>query len=167
MPRISPANSRPPFAALGKSGQLRPYVRPVRGYGVDCRWPSWVFAHVSGTNLRCVLKAQSFLRYCPNCIDLQLSHHAVQRLLPDLQPDLRPAPAAPRLMPPPQPPLRSTSRCPAGRKPRWVSSPDATPHIIMPPPQLRPASRRPADGRHRCASSAPTSHAPPCSPAQL
>ena len=52
----------------------------------------------SGTNLVDVLKAQSFPRCCPNCIDLQPSHHAVQRLLPDLQPGLRPVPAAPRIM---------------------------------------------------------------------
>jgi hypothetical protein len=38
-----------------RSGQLRPYVRPV-SRGVR-RWPSWVFAYVSGTNLSGVLEA--------------------------------------------------------------------------------------------------------------
>ena len=32
-----------------------------------CRWPSWVYACMSGTNLEGVLKAQDSLRYCLNC----------------------------------------------------------------------------------------------------
>jgi hypothetical protein len=32
-----------------------------------CRWPSWVYACVSGTNLSGVLKAQRCYRYCLNC----------------------------------------------------------------------------------------------------
>jgi hypothetical protein len=32
-----------------------------------CRWPSWVYACVSGTNLSGVLKAQGCYRYCLNC----------------------------------------------------------------------------------------------------
>jgi hypothetical protein len=38
------------------------------------------------------LEAQTLARYCLDCLDYSLSHHAVQRFLPD-QPDLRPAPA--------------------------------------------------------------------------
>jgi hypothetical protein len=53
----------------------------LRGVG---RWPSWVFAYVSGTNLFGVLEAHDTQRYCLNCwIDHSLSHHAVQRFLPD------------------------------------------------------------------------------------
>ena len=32
-----------------------------------CRWPSWVYACVSGTNLQGVLEAQWLSRYCLNC----------------------------------------------------------------------------------------------------
>ncbi len=39
-----------------------------------CRWPSWVCASVSGTNLRGVLEAQLCVRYCLNCFDHSLSH---------------------------------------------------------------------------------------------
>jgi hypothetical protein len=44
-----------------RSGQLRPYVRPVARH---CRWPSWVCAYVSGTNLSGVLEALALIRYC-------------------------------------------------------------------------------------------------------
>ena len=48
------------------------------------RWPSWGFAYVSGTNLFSVLGAHNANRYCLNCrIDHSLSHHAVERFLPD------------------------------------------------------------------------------------
>jgi hypothetical protein len=48
------------------------------------RWPSWGFADVPGTKLHHELKAHSAKRYCLNCrIDHSLSHHAVQRFLPD------------------------------------------------------------------------------------
>jgi len=50
--RILLATVGPPFPVRGKSGQLRPYVRPVRGHSVDCRWPSWVFAHVIAVGTR-------------------------------------------------------------------------------------------------------------------
>jgi len=33
----------------------------------DRRWPSWVFAYVSGTNLSGVLGAHNSKRYCLNC----------------------------------------------------------------------------------------------------
>jgi hypothetical protein len=56
------------------------------------RWPSWVFAYVSGTNLTRVLKAQDSKRYCPNCLRPQLPHHVVQRLLPDRLSRLTPGP---------------------------------------------------------------------------
>jgi hypothetical protein len=56
------------------------------------RWPSWVCAGVSGTHLKSVLEAQQLARYCLNCFDHSLSHHAVQRFLPD-QPGLCPAAA--------------------------------------------------------------------------
>jgi hypothetical protein len=56
-----------------------------------CRWPSWVCACVSGTNLNSVLEAHAFVRYCLNCLDHSLSHHADQRFLPD-QSDSRPLP---------------------------------------------------------------------------
>jgi hypothetical protein len=56
------------------------------------RWPSWVCAGISGTHLKSVLKAQQLARYGLNCLDHSLSHHAVQRFLPD-QPGVRPAPA--------------------------------------------------------------------------
>jgi len=36
------------------------------------RWPSWVFAYVSGTNLKGVLKAQGYERCCLNCLDVSL-----------------------------------------------------------------------------------------------
>jgi len=42
-----------------------------------CRWPSWVCACVSGTNLSSALEAQRGVRYCLNCLDHSLSHHAV------------------------------------------------------------------------------------------
>jgi hypothetical protein len=58
-----------------------------------CRWPSWVFACVSGTNLKSVLGAQTSERYCLDCLDHSLSHHAGRRLLPD-QSGLRPLPTA-------------------------------------------------------------------------
>jgi hypothetical protein len=32
-----------------------------------CRWPSWVYACVSGTNLTGVLGAHHVKRYCLNC----------------------------------------------------------------------------------------------------
>jgi hypothetical protein len=48
-----------------------------------CRWPSWVCACVSGANLHGVLKAQEHQRHRLNCLDHSLSHHAVQRFLPD------------------------------------------------------------------------------------
>jgi hypothetical protein len=48
-----------------------------------CRWPSWVSAYVSGTNLTGVLEAHSVKRYGLNCLDHSLSHHAVQRFPPD------------------------------------------------------------------------------------
>jgi hypothetical protein len=104
-PSVVPASKRfggpqvPLIAVAERSGQLRPYVRPVarllplaimgvpmrvrhqsvgRAQGTRllslkdpvscalmsgllrgfCRWPSWVFACVSGTNLSGVLKAQ-------------------------------------------------------------------------------------------------------------
>jgi hypothetical protein len=45
------------------------------------RWPSWVCAYVSGTDLKCELEAHSVLRYCLNCrIDHSLSHHAISAL---------------------------------------------------------------------------------------
>jgi len=47
------------------------------------RWPSWVCASVSGTNLASVLKAQLSIRFCLSCLDHSFSHHADQRLLPD------------------------------------------------------------------------------------
>jgi hypothetical protein len=56
-----------------RSGQLRPYVRPARG---TRRWPSWVCACVSGTNLTGVLGAHCVKRYGLNCLDHSLSHHA-------------------------------------------------------------------------------------------
>jgi hypothetical protein len=71
-----------------------------------CRWPSWVFAYVSGTNLKRVLKAQASQRYCLSCLDHSLSHHALQRFLPDSdQSGLRPPPTALRWNVTPQLPL--------------------------------------------------------------
>jgi len=48
-----------------------------------CRWPSWVCACVSDTNLFPALMAQRRVRYRLNCLDHSFSHHAVQRLLPE------------------------------------------------------------------------------------
>jgi hypothetical protein len=48
-----------------------------------CRWPLWVFACVPGTSLVGVLEAHALQRYCLDCLDHSLSHHAVQRFLPD------------------------------------------------------------------------------------
>jgi len=56
-----------------------------------CRWRSWVCACVSGTNLSSALKAQRRIGYRLNCLDRSLSHHAVQRFLPD-QPGSRALP---------------------------------------------------------------------------
>jgi len=47
---------------------------------------------MSGTILSRVLKAQRRVRYRLNCLDHSLSHHAVQRFLPDPS-SLRPLPA--------------------------------------------------------------------------
>jgi hypothetical protein len=58
-----------------------------------CRWPSWVCACVPGTNLKRVLVAQNHSRYCLDCLDHSLSHHAGQRLLPE-PPGLRPPPTS-------------------------------------------------------------------------
>ena len=60
------------------------------------RWPSSSIAYVSGTNLRGVLGAHLFFRYCLSCVlDHNLSHHAVQRFLPD-QLSLRSSPTIQR-----------------------------------------------------------------------
>jgi len=56
---------REPLIDAGeRSGQLRPYVRPVAR-----RSPLAImgYAYVSGTNLFGVLKAHAFKRYCLNC----------------------------------------------------------------------------------------------------
>ena len=72
-----------------------------------CRWPSWVYAYVSGTNLAGVLGAHIFFRCRLNCSDHSLSHHAGQRLPPD-QSGSRPTPTilpeniTPRLPPRPR-----------------------------------------------------------------
>jgi hypothetical protein len=68
------------------------------------RWPSWVFAYVSGTILVGVLGAHTNARYCLDCLDHSLSHHAVQRFLPN-QLGLRPPPTALRWKVTPQLPL--------------------------------------------------------------
>jgi len=47
-----------------------------------CRWPSWVCAGVSGTNLQRVLEAHRLLRYRLSCLDHSRSHHAGQRWPP-------------------------------------------------------------------------------------
>jgi hypothetical protein len=66
-----PAWARDPVSCALMSGLLRG----------ACRWPSWVFAYVSGTNLRGVLGAHLFFRYCLSCVlDHNLSHHAYSAL---------------------------------------------------------------------------------------
>ena len=47
-----------------RSGQLRPYVRPVARH---LPLAIMMYACVSGTNLSGVLKAQGCYRYCLNC----------------------------------------------------------------------------------------------------
>jgi len=93
---------------------------------------------VSGTDLKCGLEAHRVLRYCLNCrIDHSLSHHAVQRFLPD-QAGLRPPPAIPQ---------ESIIR-PLTRRPRYHPSDGRPPCASSPPrrcaPSCSPAPLSPA-----------------------
>ena len=91
------------------------------------------------------LEAQTLARYCLNCrIDHSLSHHAVQRVLPD-QPGLRPAPAILRrgIMRPFMPWPRHH---PAHDRPRCASSPPRQCAPSCWPAPLSPASRGGAAG---------------------
>src|SRR4051794_25822559 len=74
----------------GRSGPVRCALMSGLSRG-RCRWPSWVCARVPGTNLSGALEAQPRVRYRLDCPDHSLSHHAVQRFLPD-RPDSRPPP---------------------------------------------------------------------------
>ncbi len=94
-----------------------------------CRWPSWVCAYVSGTNLFGELKAQRHERYRLNCrIDHSLSHHAVQRLLPD-QAGLRPPPAI----------LRGSVTLPLALRPQHHLSDGRPPCASSPPRRCAPS----------------------------
>src|SRR5664279_1694812 len=63
----------------------RPPHQPVRRAETNCRWPSWVYAYVSGTKLRGVLmRAQSSFRYC---LKLSLTTVLPITLLQHLPPD--------------------------------------------------------------------------------
>ena len=92
-----------------------------------CRWPSWVCACVPGTILKRVLVAQNHLRYCLDCLDHSLSHHAGQRLLPEPS-GLRPPPTS-----------RAGASCYGGRS-RW-----RTPLRLV---GLAARHHRPGDARH-------------------
>ncbi len=108
------------------------------------RWPSWVCACVSGTNLSSALEAQRAVRYCLNCLDHSFSHHAEQRLLPD-QPDSRPLPTIPRQAVTPQRPLQPRHVPSRGR---LLCAPSAPPMSFH---QLRWRNLghlRPGDARH-------------------
>ena len=67
-----------------------------------CRWPSWVYACVSGTDLEGVLMARRGHRYCPIRLDDEHPHHA-ELLLPPDQPSICsvfiPALVSPRVTP--------------------------------------------------------------------
>ncbi len=73
----APEESRSSFE--GNSDQVRPYVRPVRGFWG--RWPSWVYAYVSGTNLCSVLEGTPVFPVLPETVlDHSPSHHVCSEL---------------------------------------------------------------------------------------
>ena len=94
------------------------------------RWPPWVCARVPGTNLSSALEAQPRIRYRLDCLDHSLSHHAVQRFLPD-QPDSRPPPSVRRNVTP----LLL-------RRPRHVPSPGRPPCASSTPKRCAPSCSR-------------------------
>ena len=94
------------------------------------RWPPWVCAHVPGTNLSSALEAQPRIRYRLDCLDHSLSHHAVQRFLPD-QSDSRPPPSVRRNVTP----LLL-------RWPRHVPSPGRPPCASSTPKRCAPSCSR-------------------------
>ena len=100
-----------------RSGQLRPYVRPVARHlplaimGVRMRVRHQSVGRAQGTRLLPVL---------PELFLTTASHHAVQRFLPD-QPGLRPAPTALRQNVTPLLPLRPQHVLSLGR-PLYASS---------------------------------------------
>jgi hypothetical protein len=80
----------------------------------SCRWPSWVCACVPGAILGGVLEAQNLARHGLDCLDRSLSHHAVQRFLPD-PPGSRPPPTTVRRDVTPPLPQRPRHAASAGR----------------------------------------------------
>jgi hypothetical protein len=102
-----------------------------------CRWPSWVCACVPGAILGGVLEAQHLARHGLDCLDHSLSHHAVQRFLPDRL-GLRPPPTTVR--------RNVTPLLP--RRPRHAPSPGRLPCASSRPrrcaPSCSPAPRSPA-----------------------
>lgn len=112
--------------------------------GAD-RWPSWVCACVSGTNLAGVLGAHIFFRCRLNCFDHSLSHHAGLRLPLDYS-GSRPTPTILR--------RNVTPRLP--QRPRCVPSPgrllcaSSTPSLAFQPIEVDQLEPLPASPR-RCA----------------
>ncbi len=102
-----------------------------------CRWPSWVCACVPGAILGGVLEAQNLARHGLDCLDRSLSHHAVQRFLPDRL-GLRPPPTT----------VRRNVTPPLPRRPRHAPSPGRLPCASSRPrrcaPSCSPAPRSPA-----------------------
>ncbi len=102
-----------------------------------CRWPTWVCACVPGAILGGVLEAQHLARHGLDRLDHSLSHHAVQRFLPDRL-GLRPPPTTVR--------RNVTPLLP--RRPRHPPSPGRPPCASSKPrrcaPSCSPAPRSPA-----------------------
>ncbi len=113
----------------GRSGPVRCALMSGLSRGRR-RWPSWVCARVPGTNLSGALEAQPRVRYRLDCPDHSLSHHAVQRFLPD-QPDSRPPPPVRRNV---------TPRLP--QRPRRVPSPGRPPCASSAPKRCAPSCSR-------------------------
>jgi hypothetical protein len=102
-----------------------------------CRWPSWVCACVPGAILGGVLEAQHLARHGLDCLDHSLSHHAVQRFLPD-RAGLRPPPTTVRRNVTPLLPQRPRHAPLPGRPPCASSRPRRC------APSCSPAPRSPA-----------------------
>ena len=108
-----------------RSGQLRPYVRPVARHlplaimGVRMRVRHQSVGRAQGTRLLPVL---------PELFLTTASHHAVQRFLPD-QPGLRPAPTA----------LRQNVTRPLPLRPQHVLSPGRPLYASSTPTRCAPS----------------------------
>jgi hypothetical protein len=102
-----------------------------------CRWPTWVCACVPGAILGGVLEAQHLARHGLDRLDHSLSHHAVQRFLPD-RAGLRPPPTT----------VRRNVTPPLPRRPRHAPSPGRSPCASSRPrrcaPSCSPAPPSPA-----------------------